>query len=305
MTTNNMNIYNIPIVIDNDKFNITIAINKIQTLKTNTVKLEDKQINNYESIKNDLIDNLNGKYRDNLELIKEKIDVINDKLQREKVISSLYDRLCECYENEGKNGDILLYFARLIKEYGIGYTNCICYGSVYEYLLSQQRYKTMKYLLDKGFYEYGEYYDLFFIMNIPNINNTFSVIDTLNFKTEALLKYDINNYKKKYSFDYDALIHSYDKIKNIMIFNDINVLNSNGVSNFMDNFYGNNVYKLLDKVCENGLMEIALRVLEDEEKNNGNLEEAQYMSEYALEKALENNMVEVVFKMVSMRKKKE
>jgi len=234
----------------------------------------------------DLQEGINGKYKNNVKLVEQIIYKYkgNDEMKEES-IEHIYNIAYKLYNENGENENIILLLSKINKKLNI------CYN--YE----KGNYRIMKLLFDNGYYVYDSIDEPTDIFNIPNNNKYLSGSETIKFKNEALLKYNIYRYNEILAFPYDIFINNYEMIKDKLLFIDVWVYGIN-----TDKTLSKYKMKLLDKVCQDNLSNIALKILKDEE-NYIDVDKMQYRSDYAFKKALENEMKEVVFKMVEMRNK--
>jgi len=312
MTTNNSNVINVPITLDGKELNITITINKTQSLTTETDKLEDIKLpfiskeefeltfaEDNDEIRRLLLENINGKYKNNLELVEEKLNNIKDEQYKNETIYELFEVVKKSYNDENENENILLFLVKLMKEKQIAfyYKKKSPTLNPYESLYSEDNYKIMRLIFDNNICDLDNCSEFKYILHIINRNGIQLNQDEIyDFKYRALLKYNcvIN---ESFVFEYDFIVKYYDVISKKLQLHQVCAIGGGS---------GDGSYEpLLNKLCNNNLSHIALRVLEEEEKHITEKTQEQYKSEYALKRALENNMVDVVFKMVQMRQKYE
>jgi len=337
MTTNNSNVINVPITVDGKELNITITINKTQSLTTETEKLEDIKLpfvskeefeltfaEDNDEIRRLLLENINGKYKNNLELVEEKLNNIKDEQYKNGTIKKLLEVVKKSYNDENENENILLYLVKKIRSVYLSSTfGYLRFSRLNNDYGEKANYKIIKLLLENNLYDTDSYCDFGDILYFPSANIDDN--ECMNIIFKAFNKYDakiVNEFiKERYcGLPYYLIVFNYNGIKDKINFCDVTVYKE----------LTTNIQKLcpiglLDCLCDDGQTEIALRVLDDEDKYIEKIKNSQimdkfntlknkkqndeidrmmeYTSEYALKRALENNMVDVVFKMVQMRQK--
>jgi len=303
MTTNNLSVINVPITIENIKYNVKIEVEKV---KVDEKKMELKM---YNEISVDLIEKINSEYKNNVELLKEKINKIKDEDFKYELCDNLYGIVKNYYNQFGENENILLFLFDIV----IDEDNCL--EEYFNLRAGVGQYRVIKLLFDNDKYYNSEQCVIYEILNIPLINDCLSESETLELRNKAFCKFISKDYASEYDYvlKYFDIVNNYEKIKYNIVFYDfkVDVNNSNTkisknalVKNDMyEILTNNNVYKLFEKVCEDGYSNIALRILKDEDEHNIIIKEPQYLNDKALQHALKNNMVDVVFEIAKMRQK--
>jgi len=240
-------------------------------------KLEEFGENKY-GIRKDLLENVNYGYRNNVKKIDERINKIDDDNFKNEIIIELYNSVCYYFEKNNDNEDVLLYLSKLMIKYN--------HINLYGWHKAFKNYKIIRFLFDNKLYSLNNKTELSSILSIPIINDELNEHETIKLRNDALCKYNLEVIKYDYDFVYEDILNNYDNIKDRLILCDI---------------YVGNHQELLEVVCLNNLSILALKILEDEEKYINKLKKPQYINDIALQNAIKNNMVNVVFKIVQMR----
>jgi len=283
---------NVLINIDGEEYDVMIRVNK----KKPIIKID--MIEEDEEIINNLYKYISKKSGISYGIIENHINKIKDDRRKNNLIIYVYKNID--HEYYYKSGEILaVYLARHIKEKNLKLTDIKSeYNDLLYYHYIRGEYGMMKLLFKNELYTIENIEELYYILSIPDSNEIMCSLEVYNLQCKAFIKgYDIEKYKNKYSLPYDVLMESWDKIENRINFSNIRIyeLNINELITKNEN------KQLLYRVCEDGLEDRAMRILEDEEKNINKLRYAQYKDDNALKVALEYDMKKVVYKMIYMR----
>jgi len=313
---------NIPITINNNKYNIKIEIGETKNITSLCISVDklydllgcssfdelNDLLEDNEKIHKLLIEQINNIYMNNLKFVKRKLDNIDDEEYKNKVIKELYEIVKKSYKDMNINKNILLYLAKLLNS-TIKNRLSLCKLSRPNNDLTQKiDYEIMKLLFNNGICDMNNENDLLDIMYLHCNSNIEHVKkrEIINFKVKILKKFNVEiliKFIECNGLPYYLIKGLYKKIKDRLNFSEIKVYKELYLS-------GKNQCKieLLNMLCLDKRSNIALKVLEDEDKcmsTEGKNKKALYESRYALDKALENNMVNVVFKIARMKQKYE